>query len=135
MRSLDEIMEHGRASLADGPQKLPRRNVSAQFTEDDVALTCFRSPETDEFEPFELEVSELSAGEELAAAKRAKGNANVMGFEYAKAAISGFNGSPVTTPQREWLWSRLSLRGRNKVLVMLGTFTKGMDDDGGKAED
>lgn len=134
MRSLTEIMEENRASVTDGPQKLPRRSVTAQFTEDDVALTTFRDPATDKFEPFELEVSELSAGEELSVAKKSKGDPNVMGFEYAKASISGFNGHPVKLAEREWLWARLSLRGRNKVIAMLGTFTKGLDDEAGKAE-
>jgi hypothetical protein len=75
----------------------------------------------------------LGPGDELAAARQAKGDGTALGLLLAKASIEKVDGEPINTAERDFLWSALTTTGRTflaEIFVEVGGVA---DDLRGKA--
>lgn len=108
---------------------LPRKRITFTVEAEACAPGVFD-------EDFEVTVQSLSAGEEMLAAKAARGDATVMAFEMAKLAIVEVDGEPLdrASGEDEFLWEALDQAGRQLVVGMFTRVGTPDDDAAGKAE-
>jgi hypothetical protein len=106
--------------------KLPRRSLS-------FLVDCgICSPGVFE-DDFELTVTSLDSGTELACAQRAGADPVRLAMLLAFESLFAFNGRPLGVTHREWLWEALGSAGRNLVISQFGAVGTPGDEALGKA--
>lgn len=87
-------------------------------------------------EDFEVTITGLSSGQEMAAARAAGGDAMVMAFELAQRSLCEINSRPLSRGkgEQETLWEWLGSGGRNLVATMFTDLATPSKEARGKAE-
>ena len=113
--AFDEVWQRltTRMSKGDAPKGIMRRRMSFVVDADMCEPGTFG-------EDFELTITSLSPGQEMAAAREAQGDAMAMAFELAQRSLLQINGRPLSRGKGEveMLWEWIGSAGRNLVASM-----------------
>lgn len=129
-RLLAQAFERSTKPLGSGAKPdVPRRTVTFEVDHTVCAPGVFD-------EDFELTLSALTPGEELAAARACRGDVTSMAMTMARNSVTHVNGTPIdrSVGQDEWLWNVLGSGGRQLVVAMFAFVGVPGEDAMGKAQ-
>lgn len=126
---LDALFDAYNPKLSEGggpPREIPTRRVTFEVAPDYCRPDTFTKP-------FKLTLREASPAIEMEAAALSGGEGIQMGYILAKRSIEKFNGKPISSVKRDFLWKVLTTQGRGLIAEMYGSLARVSPEAEGKA--